>query len=59
MLHARKDYNATIQDSSGRIPVDEPVFLLRAQDTAAPVTVRFWADLAEKMVAELAGGSYE
>ena len=32
MLHARKDYNFRIQDSDGKIPRDEPVFLLRAQD---------------------------
>ena len=47
MKHARKDYG-TIQDSSGRIPEDEPVFLLRAQDVTAPTVVRVWADLAEK-----------
>ncbi len=32
MLHARKDYNERIQDSDGIIPMEEPVFLLRAQD---------------------------
>lgn len=28
-----------------RVPSDEPVFLLRAQDTFAPSAVRLWADL--------------
>ena len=31
MLHARPDYNR-IQDPDGKIPEDEPVFLIRAQD---------------------------
>lgn len=43
MKHARKDYNR-IQDPSGKIPIDEPVFLLRGQDLTAPNTVRFWAN---------------
>lgn len=43
MKHARGDYNR-IQDPSGKIPADEPVFLLRAQDISAPETLRFWAD---------------
>jgi hypothetical protein len=33
MIHARKDYNR-IQDPEGKIGVDEPVFLMRAQDDA-------------------------
>ncbi len=33
MLHARKDYNRRIQDSENIIGADEPVFLLRAQDS--------------------------
>ncbi len=44
MKHARDDY-ARIQDPSGKIPEDEPVFLLRAQDISAASTVRFWASL--------------
>lgn len=32
MIHAREDYNR-IQDPDGKIPEDEPVFLIRAQDT--------------------------
>jgi hypothetical protein len=41
MLHARKDYQQ-IQDPSGKIPEDEPVFLLRAQDQLAILTLREW-----------------
>lgn len=47
MLHARSDY-AHIQDPTGKIPADEPVFLLRARDVAAPFTVLFWAELVRK-----------
>lgn len=46
MKHARADYNR-IQDPAGKIPEDEPVFLLRAQDKLAAETVRYWALLAE------------
>jgi len=45
MFHARKDYNR-IQDPEGKIPEDEPVFLLRGQDVTAPEVVEYWADLA-------------
>jgi len=44
MLHARKDY-AHIQDETGKIGKDEPVFLLRAKDELAPDTIRHWASL--------------
>ncbi len=47
MIHARDDYNR-IQDPLCKIPTDEPVFLLRAQDINAPETLEFWANLAEK-----------
>jgi len=47
MLHARKDYQERVQDLANKIPKDEPVFLLRAQDSAAPYAVGFWADMAE------------
>lgn len=47
MFHARPDY-AHIQDPTGKIPENEPVFLLRACDVAAPLTVLFWADMARK-----------
>jgi hypothetical protein len=41
MIHARKDYQR-IQDPAGKIPKDEPVFLLRAQDRTAAATLMFW-----------------
>lgn len=44
MKHARADYNdVTTNGTTRRIPADEPVFLLRAQDKFAAATVRFWA----------------
>ena len=48
MKHARADYDH-IQDPSGKIPVNEPVFLIRGQDAAGPATLRFWADEAESI----------
>ena len=44
MIHARKDYNR-IQDPAQKIPEDEPVFLLRAQDRTAAEVLRFWIAL--------------
>lgn len=44
MIHAREDYNR-IQDPAGKIPEDEPVFLIRAQDQVSASTVRAWAEL--------------
>ncbi len=44
MIHARKDY-ARIQDPDKKIPVNEPVFLLRGQDQVAAEVVRIWAVL--------------
>ncbi len=41
MKHARKDYDR-IQDPAGLIREDEPVFLLRARDLLAPITVMAW-----------------
>jgi hypothetical protein len=46
MKHARKDYER-IQDPEGIIPADEPVFLIRGKDIAAPAAVEAWAALAE------------
>ena len=43
MLHARNDYNRRIQDSEGKIPDNEPVFMLRAQDIHAPSIVEEYA----------------
>lgn len=37
----------SIQDPTGRIPEDEPVFLIRGKDIAGPDTVDAWADIAE------------
>ena len=45
MKHARKDYDR-IQDPENKIPDDEPVFLIRGQDTTAPAVLRYWAGLA-------------
>ena len=53
MLHAREDYNR-IQDPEGKIPEDEPVFIIRAQDAVSGDAVRYWASLNEQV-----GGSFE
>lgn len=42
MLHAREDYNLRVQDISGIIPDDEPVFLLRGQDILATETLEHY-----------------
>ncbi|HEX2396380.1 MAG TPA: hypothetical protein VHI78_13620 [Bacteroidales bacterium] len=47
MKFTREDYNKRIIDKAGKIPDDEPVFLLRAQDVYAPSTLRFYAKLLE------------
>ena len=47
MIHARSDY-MHIQDNTGKIKEDEPVFLLRAKDKLAPGTLRFWANMLEE-----------
>lgn len=46
MKHAREDYQG-IQDPSGKIGEDEPVFLIRAKDMTAVATLNFWASYAE------------
>jgi hypothetical protein len=48
MKFTREDYNRRIKDTDGRIPEDEPVFLLRAQDKYAPDTLRFYANLLKE-----------
>jgi hypothetical protein len=58
MKFTREDYNNRIVDKANKIPDDEPVFLLRAQDKHAPSTLRFYAGLLEEagneeMAAEL------
>jgi hypothetical protein len=47
MIHARPDYQH-IQDNTGKIPDNEPVFLIRAQDTLAAQALHLYADLAEE-----------
>lgn len=51
MKHARQDYNR-IQDPTGKIPANEPVFLLRGQDVCAPYAIQTWANEAEKCGAD-------
>lgn len=51
MKFGRDDYNKRIIDTENKIPVDEPVFLLRAQDKFAPKLLLQWA-----MEVRLAGG---
>ena len=51
MKHARADYQQ-IQDPTGKIPEGEPVFLIRGQDKAGPMTVQVWATLAEAFGAD-------
>ena len=48
MKFTREDYNKRIIDKAGKIPEDEPVFLLRAQDIHAPDTLRFYAKLLQE-----------
>jgi len=48
MKHSRQDY-MHIQDPKGLIPEDEPVFLLRGQDVAAPSAVRSWAQKVDQL----------
>lgn len=47
MKHARDDYNR-IQDPDGKIPEDEPVFLIRGQDHAAVSAIYAWILAHEK-----------
>ncbi len=49
MKHARIDYDR-IQDPENKIPEDEPVFLLRAQDKTAAQIVRLWAHAQRNLV---------
>ena len=51
MIHARDDYNR-IQDPEGKIPDNEPVFLIRGQDAVAPEVVEFWAAKAQEAGAD-------
>lgn len=47
MKHLRSDYDG-IQDSTGKIPDDEPVFVLRGKDPSAAAAVRAWAHDVDK-----------
>lgn len=59
MLHAREDYNR-IQDPARKIPKEEPVFLLRAQDELACKAVDYYAFLCSKAQApEVAAMAWE
>jgi hypothetical protein len=49
MIHARTDYSR-IQDPDGKIPDDEPVFLLRAQDVTAAACLRHWIRLNKALI---------
>jgi hypothetical protein len=46
MKHAREDYQDRIVDLAGKIPENEPVLLLRGQDSAAPFALRAYAGQA-------------
>ena len=58
MKHARNDYDR-IQDPSGKIPEEEPVFLLRGQDKFAAKAVRAYARLVEAESPEIAKRAFE
>jgi hypothetical protein len=47
MQFTREDYTRRIIDMENKIPIDEPAFLLRAQDVHAPATLRYYASLLE------------
>lgn len=51
MLHALGDYTR-IQDPANKIPAEEPVFLLRAQDKTAAEVVRYWVRLNKRLLVE-------
>ena len=49
MLHARDDYNEMgAAGIDAKIPDDEPVFLIRAQDENFSEVVRYWCTLSLK-----------
>ena len=47
MRHAREDYKR-FQDPEEKIPEDEPVFLIRAQDAVGPEAVKAYAEILER-----------
>jgi len=48
MKFTREDYNRRIVDLEGKIPDDEPVFLLRAQDKFSSITLKKYCDYLEE-----------
>jgi len=52
MKHARQDYNR-IQDPENKIPMDEPVFLLRGQDRYAEEALEYYAFLCKEKAPEV------
>jgi hypothetical protein len=51
MRHAREDYER-FQDPAGIIPEEEPVFLIRGQDSVGALAVLLYAALAESVNAD-------
>jgi hypothetical protein len=48
MKFTRDDYNRRIVDLDGKIPDEEPVFLLRAQDKFSSITLKKYCDFLEE-----------
>lgn len=48
MKFTREDYNRRIVDLDKRIPENEPVFLLRAQDKFASLTLKKYCEFLEE-----------
>ncbi|MBN2519861.1 MAG: hypothetical protein JXB17_05095 [Bacteroidales bacterium] len=48
MKFTRADYNRRIVDLENKIPENEPVFLLRAQDKFSSVTLKKYCDFLEE-----------
>jgi hypothetical protein len=49
MRHGRPDYNRRIVDLDGKIPEDEPVFLIRGRDPASVAGARAYAQAVADM----------
>ena len=49
MIHSEQKFQR-IQDPENKIPAEEPVFLLRAQDVTAAETLRFWVRQNRKLL---------
>jgi len=48
MKHAREDYKDRFEDTLGKIPDDEPVFLIRGQDRFGPSALNYYAQLVHQ-----------